>query len=127
MIPLSSKLESTHRYCQVTGVLNQSMKFIFQKHHQKKFLKQQKNKSTLSFRRKKTLILKNPTGLFPSNQTNKEGNPVEFLRFHVYNSIHPITTGMTPIRNMNHKRKYLLNQSQEYQLQYLLSKEESFQ
>ena len=44
-----------------------------------------------------------------------------------YNSIHLITTGMNPIRNMNHKKKYLLNQSQEYQLQYLLSKEESFQ
>ncbi|OWM81486.1 hypothetical protein CDL15_Pgr007524 [Punica granatum] len=28
---------------------------------------------------------------------------------------------------MNHKRKYLLNRSQEYQLEYLLSKEESFQ
>lgn len=61
-----------------------------------------------------------------SRQT-KEGNPVEFLRFHVYNSIHPITTGMNLIRNMNHKRKCLLNRSQEYQLQYLLSKEESFQ
>ncbi|KAM7474012.1 hypothetical protein LguiB_021255 [Lonicera macranthoides] len=32
---------------------------------------------------------------------------------------------MNPIRNMNHKRKYLLNRSQESQLQYLLSKEES--
>ncbi|KAD6796022.1 hypothetical protein E3N88_06918 [Mikania micrantha] len=28
---------------------------------------------------------------------------------------------MNPIRNMNHKRKRLLNRSQEYQLQYLLS------
>ncbi|GFP85984.1 hypothetical protein PHJA_000786200, partial [Phtheirospermum japonicum] len=79
------------------------------------FVKQQKKKSTLS---KKTLLLKNknPTGPFPSNQTKKEGNPVEFLRFR-----------MNLIRNMNHKRKYLLNRSQEYQLQYLLSKEESFQ
>nr|QKQ12865.1 PsbJ [Sophora flavescens] len=34
---------------------------------------------------------------------------------------------MSPIRNMNHKRKYQLNRSQEYQLQYLLSKEEPFQ
>lgn len=73
------------------------------------------------------LIIKNSTGPSPSNQTKKEGNPVEFLRFHVYNSIHLITTGMNPIRNMNHKRKYLLNRSKEYQLQYLLSKEESFQ
>ena len=73
------------------------------------------------------LIVKNSTGPSPSNQTQKEGNPVEFLRFHVYNSIHLITTGMNPIRNMNHKRKYLLNRSKEYQLQYLLSKEESFQ
>ena len=31
--------------------------------------------------------------------------------------MHPITTGMNPIRNMNHKRKYQLNQSQKYQLQ----------
>ncbi|KVI00331.1 HIP116 protein [Cynara cardunculus var. scolymus] len=47
--------------------------------------------------------------------------------FHVYNSIHSITTGMNPIRNTNHKRKRLLNRSQEYQLQCLLSKEEFFQ
>ncbi len=74
------------------------------------------------------MIIKNSTGPSPSNQTNKEGvDPVEFLRFHVYNSVHPITTGMNPILNMNHKRKYLLNRSQEYQLQYLLAKEESFQ
>jgi hypothetical protein len=66
-------------------------------------------------------------GPSPSNQTKKEGNPIELLRFHVYNSIHPISTGMNPIRNMNHKRKDLLNRSQEYQLQYLLAKEESFQ
>ena len=72
------------------------------------------------------MILKNSTGPSPSNQTNKEGNPVEFLRFHVDNSIHSITTGMNPIWNMNHKKKYLLNQLQEYQLQYLLSKEKSF-
>ncbi|EYU38448.1 hypothetical protein MIMGU_mgv1a018999mg, partial [Erythranthe guttata] len=68
-------------------------------------------------------------GPFPSNQTNKEGHPVEFLHFHVYNSIHPITNyyiRMNLIRNMNHKRKYLVNQSQEYQQLYLLSKEESF-
>ncbi|CAN4119579.1 unnamed protein product [Withania somnifera] len=63
------------------------------------------------------MILKNSTG-FPS---------LFFLRFHVDNSIHSITTGMNPTRNMNHKRKYLLNRLQEYQLQYLLSKEESFQ
>ncbi|GFQ08758.1 hypothetical protein PHJA_003019800, partial [Phtheirospermum japonicum] len=57
------------------------------------FVKQQKKKSTLS---KKTLLLKNknPTGPFPSNQTKKEGNPVEFLRFR-----------MNLIRNMNHKRE----------------------
>lgn len=76
------------------------------------------------------MIIKNSTGPSPSNQTNlaKEGvGPIEFLRFHVDNSIHPITTGMNPIRNMNHKRKCLLNRSQEYQLQYLLAKEESFQ
>ena len=92
------------------------------------FLKHQKKKSVLSFIRKNILIIiKNSTGPSPSDQTTKEGNPVEFLRFHVYNSIHPITIGMNPIRNMNHKRKYLLNRSQEYQLQYLLAKEESFQ
>nr|YP_010174923.1 hypothetical protein LCE14_pgp040 [Camellia debaoensis]ANF99765.1 hypothetical protein [Camellia japonica]QSJ55679.1 hypothetical protein [Camellia pubipetala]QBI38200.1 hypothetical protein [Camellia japonica]QBI38291.1 hypothetical protein [Camellia japonica]QSJ55762.1 hypothetical protein [Camellia debaoensis] len=92
------------------------------------FLKHQKKKSVLSFIRKKILIIiKNSTGPSPSNQTKKEGNPVEFLPFRVYNSMHPITTGMNPIRNMNHKRKYLLNRSQEYQLQYLLAKEESFQ
>lgn len=73
------------------------------------------------------ISINNSTGPFPSNQTKKEGNPVEFLRFRVYNSIHPITTGMNPIQNMNHKRKCLLNQLQEYQLQYLLAKEESFQ
>ena len=57
----------------------------------------------------------------PSRIRAKEGvGPIEFLRFHVDNSIHPITT-------WNHKRKSLLNQSQEYQLQYLLAKEESFQ
>ena len=61
-----------------------------------------------------------------SNSRGREG-PVEFLRFHIYTAVHPITTGMNPIRNMNHKRKYQLNQSQEYQLQYLLPKEESFQ
>jgi hypothetical protein len=73
------------------------------------------------------IIIKNSTGPSPSNQTKKEGNPIELLRFHVYNSIHPITTGMNPIRNMNHKRKDLVNRSQKYQLQYLLTKEESFQ
>lgn len=51
----------------------------------------------------------------------------EFLLFHVYNSVHSITTEMNPTRNMNRKRKHLLNRSQEYQLQYLLAKEESFQ
>ena len=64
----------------------------------------------------------------PSNQIEKKGGgPAAFLCFRVYNSVHPITTGMSPIRNMTHKRKCLLNRSQEYQLQYLLSKEESFQ
>ena len=48
------------------------------------------------------------------------------LSCHVYNSVRPITKGMNLIQNMNHKRKYRLNRSQEYQLQYLLSKEESF-
>lgn len=92
------------------------------------FFKDQKKKYVLSFIRKNILIIiKNSTGRSPSNQTKKEGNPIELLRFHVSNSIHPITTGMNPIRNMNHKRKDRLNQSQEYQLQYLLAKEESFQ
>ena len=54
-------------------------------------------------------------------------DPFEFLIIHFENPINTITTGMSPIRNMNHKRKYQLNRSQEYQLQYLLSKEESFQ
>lgn len=76
---------------------------------------------------KSLISINNSTGPFPSNQTKKEGNPVEFLRFRVYNSIHPITTGMNPIQNMNHKRKCLLNRLQEYQLQYLLAKEEFFQ
>lgn len=58
---------------------------------------------------------------------NKGISPAEFLPFHVYNLVHPITTEMNPTRNMNRKRKYLLNRSQEYQLQYLLAKEESFQ
>ena len=79
------------------------------------------------YTKKILIIIKNSTGPSPSNQTKKEGNPVEFLPFRVYNSMHPITTGMNPIRNMNHKRKYLLNRSQEYQLQYLSAKEESFQ
>ena len=66
--------------------------------------------------------------LAPSLSDSKRGQgPVEFLLFHVYNPVHPITTGMNPIRNMNRKRKYLLNRSQEYQLQYLSAKEESFQ
>ena len=92
------------------------------------FFKDPKKKSVLSFIRKNILIIiKNSTGPSPSNPTKKEGNPIELLRFHVYNSIHPSTTGMKPIRNMSHKRKDLLNQSQEYQLQYLLAKEESFQ
>jgi len=84
---------------------------------------------------KKNEIMKTPLSyLDPSEKSTLHtlflrdaGNPVEFLRFHVDNSIHSITTGMNPIRNMNHKRKYLLNRLQEYQLQYLLSKEESFQ
>lgn len=56
----------------------------------------------------------------------KQG-PVEFLLFRVYNWIRQITIEMNPTRNMNRKRKCLLNRSQEYQLQYLLAKEESFQ
>lgn len=44
-----------------------------------------------------------------------------------HNPVHPITTGIHPIRNMNRKRKDLLNRSQEYQLQYLSAKEESCQ
>ncbi|KAL8234594.1 hypothetical protein R6Q59_020694 [Mikania micrantha] len=66
-------------------------------------------------------------GTFSLKSDKQRKESVEFLRFHVYNSIHPITTGMNPIRNMNHKRKRLLYRSQEYQLQYLLSKEEFFQ
>ena len=65
------------------------------------------------------MIIKNLTGLSLSNQINlaKEGvGPIEFLRFHVDNSIHSITIGMNPIQNMNHKRKYLLNRSQECRL-----------
>lgn len=42
-----------------------------------------------------------------------------------HNPVYPITTGINPIRNMNRKRKDLLNRSQEYQLQYLSAKEES--
>ena len=38
-----------------------------------------------------------------------------------------ITIEMNPIQNTNRKRKHLLNQSQEYQLQYLSAKEEFFQ
>ena len=76
----------------------------------------------------KIMIIKNSTGPFLANQTkNEEAGPVEFLHFHVYNLVHSIITGTNPIQNMNHKRKYLLNRSQEYQLPYLLSKEESFQ
>ena len=70
---------------------------------------------------KKNEIMKTPLSyLDPSEKSTLHtlflrdaGNPVEFLRFHVDNSIHSITTGMNPIRNMNHKRKYLLNQLQE--------------
>lgn len=91
------------------------------------FLKHRKKFSILSFIRIKDLmIIKNSTGPLSSKQ-RKRGSPVEFLRFHFENEVQPITTGMNPIRNMNHKRKYQLNRSQEYQLQYLLSKEESFQ
>jgi len=42
------------------------------------------------------------------------GDAVEFLRFHVYNLVHPITTSMNPSQNRSCKRKYLLNRSQEY-------------
>lgn len=69
-----------------------------------------------------TLRVKNSAG--PRRQGIR---PAEFLPFHVYNLVHPITTEMNPTRNMNRKRKYLLNRSQEYQLQYLSAKEESFQ
>ena len=62
-----------------------------------------------------------------SNSSKKEWIPVEFLCFHFENEIHAIITGMIPIRNMNDKGKYQLNRSQQYQLQYLLSKEEFFQ
>ena len=73
------------------------------------------------------IIIKNSTSIH-SFFDEFEWIPVEFLRFfHFENPINTITTGMSPIRNMNHKRKYQLNRSQEYQLQYLLSKEESFQ
>lgn len=40
----------------------------------------------LDEKKKKTLILKNPTGPFPSNKTNKEGNPVGFLRLQLNSS-----------------------------------------
>lgn len=91
------------------------------------FLKRKRNPFYHLDEKKNIMILKNSTG-FPSFFVWFEGEgPVEFLRFHVDNSIHSITTGMNPTRNMNHKRKYLLNRLQEYQLQYLLSKEESFQ
>lgn len=56
-----------------------------------------------------TTTLKALTGQFivrpDSNQTNNEGNLVEFLCFHVENSIQLIATAMKPIQNMNHKRK----------------------
>ena len=51
----------------------------------------------------------------------------EFLLFHIYSPVHLITTETNPTQNMNRKRKCLLNRSQEYQLQYLSAKEESFQ
>ena len=54
------------------------------------------------------MIIKNSTGPSLLNQTNliKEGVvPIEFLRFYINNSIHPITIRVNPIRNMNHKRK----------------------
>ena len=121
--------ESIDRYYRGRDVLNQLMKFIFQKSHQKKmkwsFLKHRKKFSIFSFIRiKNIMIIKKSTG-HPLSLTR--GGPVDFLHFHFKNSVQPITTGMNPIRNMNHKRKYQLNRSQEYQLQYLLSKEESFQ
>nr|YP_010737233.1 hypothetical protein P8577_pgp031 [Drosera capensis]WEQ03492.1 hypothetical protein [Drosera capensis] len=43
------------------------------------------------------------------------GKEVEFLRFQIYDFIHLIARGMNLIRNMNHKRKYLLNRSKKYQ------------
>ena len=58
------------------------------------------------------MIIKNSIGPSLLNQTNfiKEGMvPIELLRFYINNSIHPITIGMNPIWNMNHKIKCLLN------------------
>lgn len=40
------------------------------------------------------LILKNTTDRCPSNQTNKEGDPVVFLSFQVHNSFPSITTDL---------------------------------
>lgn len=113
--------------------MNQLIEFIFQKHHQKKnemefFETSEKWSICCHLYEQNIMIIKNSTGPFLANQTkNEEAGPVEFLHFHVYNLVHPIITGTNPIQNMNHKRKYLLNRSQEYQLPYLLSKEESFQ
>jgi len=115
--------------------INQSSSFfknIIRKKMKWSFFKHRKRRSVLSgiYPNKILWLLRTQRDL-PSRirQTwpKKGVGPIEFLRFHVDNSIHPITTGMNPIRNMNHKRKCLLNRSQEYQLQYLLAKEESFQ
>ncbi|TYH66565.1 hypothetical protein ES332_D06G132500v1 [Gossypium tomentosum] len=87
------------------------IEFIFQKNHRKKL----SICCHLYDQNIIIMIIKNSTGPFLANQTKKEEvGPVEFLHFHSYNL------------NMNHKRKYLLNRSQEYQLPYLLFKEESF-
>lgn len=112
---------------------NQSMKFIFEKPHfvfvMMFFFWNNRKINEFCYLGKKIRILKNSTG-FPFCLYDLRGRvPLSSYAFMdtAYNSIHPITTGMNPIRNMNHKKKYLLNQLQEYQLQYLLSKEESFQ
>lgn len=127
----SSNLESIDRYYRRTDAMNQLIEFIFQKHHQKKnemefFETSEKVIYLLSFIRTKYYeLLRIQRG--PSSRIREGAGPVEFLHFHIYNLVHPIITGTNPIQNMNHKRKYLLNRSQEYQLPYLLSKEESFQ
>lgn len=61
------KIKSIDRYYPGKEVLNQLMKFIFQKHHQKKmkwsFLKHRKKLSIESFIRiKNIMIIKNSTG-----------------------------------------------------------------
>ena len=124
---ISFNFEMIDKYYRGANVLNQSINFVFQKHHQKKkmkwsFFKHRKRRFVLSsiYMNKILWLLRTQRDL-PSRIRAKEGmGPIEFLRFRVDNSIHPITTG-------NHKRKSLLNQSQEYQLQYLLAKKESFQ